>query len=115
MPIGGLFGRTWYNECMNSDLLSRITIEPGKCGGRPCIRGERIRVTSFAATVCYRIDVYTVQIVSSAKKDVRRLDGSVRRRVLAAFHALESNPRPHGCKKLVDETISGDFALATIA
>lgn len=23
----------------------RITIEPGKCGGRPCIRGMRIRVT----------------------------------------------------------------------
>ena len=30
---------------MNSDLLSRITIEPGKCGGRPCIRGFRLRVT----------------------------------------------------------------------
>lgn len=24
-------------------LLSRITIEEGKCGGRPCIRGMRIR------------------------------------------------------------------------
>jgi uncharacterized protein (DUF433 family) len=30
---------------MNVDLLSRITIEPGKCGGRPCIRGMRMRVT----------------------------------------------------------------------
>jgi uncharacterized protein (DUF433 family) len=30
---------------MESDLLSRITIEPGKCGGRPCIRGKRMRVT----------------------------------------------------------------------
>ena len=30
---------------MNEDeLLKRITIEPGKCGGRPCIRGMRIRV-----------------------------------------------------------------------
>ncbi len=27
------------------NLLERITVEPGKCGGRPCIRGERIRVT----------------------------------------------------------------------
>jgi uncharacterized protein (DUF433 family) len=27
-----------------SPLLSRITIEPGKCGGRPCIRGYRLRV-----------------------------------------------------------------------
>lgn len=30
---------------MNSALLSRITIESGKCGGRPCIRGFRLRVT----------------------------------------------------------------------
>jgi len=29
---------------MNTELLQRITIEPGKCGGRPCIRGKRIRV-----------------------------------------------------------------------
>jgi len=27
-----------------SDLLQRITTEPGKCGGKPCIRGMRIRV-----------------------------------------------------------------------
>ena len=29
---------------MNVELLKRITIEPGKCGGRPCIRGMRMRV-----------------------------------------------------------------------
>lgn len=28
-----------------SELLSRITVEPGKMGGKPCIRGLRIRVT----------------------------------------------------------------------
>ena len=27
-----------------SDLLDRITINPAQCGGRPCIRGMRIRV-----------------------------------------------------------------------
>jgi uncharacterized protein (DUF433 family) len=27
-----------------TDLLERITQEEGKCGGRPCIRGMRIRV-----------------------------------------------------------------------
>jgi len=32
-------------ENMNSSLLDRITVEPGKCGGRPCIRGQRMRVT----------------------------------------------------------------------
>lgn len=26
-------------------LLSRITVNPKQCGGRPCIRGMRIRVT----------------------------------------------------------------------
>ena len=28
-------------------LLERITVEPGKCGGRPCLRGLRIRVTDI--------------------------------------------------------------------
>jgi uncharacterized protein (DUF433 family) len=32
---------------MSSDRLRRITIEAGKCGGRPCIRGQRIRVTDI--------------------------------------------------------------------
>ena len=27
-----------------SELLARITSEPDKCGGKPCIRGMRIRV-----------------------------------------------------------------------
>ena len=30
---------------MNLERLNRITLEDGKCGGRPCIRGQRIRVT----------------------------------------------------------------------
>ncbi len=29
---------------MSSDLLDRITFNPRQCGGRPCIRGMRIRV-----------------------------------------------------------------------
>ncbi|MGK7924558.1 MAG: DUF433 domain-containing protein [Spirulina sp.] len=28
-----------------SELLSRITVNPRQCGGRPCIRGMRIRVS----------------------------------------------------------------------
>ncbi len=27
------------------ELLDRITIDPEQCGGRPCIRGMRIRVS----------------------------------------------------------------------
>jgi uncharacterized protein (DUF433 family) len=30
---------------MNVELLKRITIKSGKCGGRLCIRGMRMRVT----------------------------------------------------------------------
>jgi uncharacterized protein (DUF433 family) len=30
-----------------SDLLSRITINPKQCSGRPCIRGMRIRVSDI--------------------------------------------------------------------
>lgn len=31
----------------SSDLLRRITIRPEQCGGRPCIRGMRIRVADI--------------------------------------------------------------------
>ena len=30
---------------MSTERLKRITVEEGKCGGRPCIRGLRIRVS----------------------------------------------------------------------
>lgn len=28
-----------------ADLLNRITVRPEQCGGRPCIRGMRVRVS----------------------------------------------------------------------
>ncbi|MBI3362644.1 MAG: DUF433 domain-containing protein [Chloroflexi bacterium] len=28
-----------------ADLIERITVNPRQCGGRPCIRGMRIRVS----------------------------------------------------------------------
>jgi len=39
----------WWQSsgAMKDDLLKRVTIEAGKCGGRPCIRGMRIRVTDI--------------------------------------------------------------------
>ena len=33
----------------NMAPLERITIDPKQCGGRPCIRGMRIRVTDILA------------------------------------------------------------------
>jgi uncharacterized protein (DUF433 family) len=32
---------------MNQQRVARITLEPGKCGGSPCIRGYRIRVADI--------------------------------------------------------------------
>jgi uncharacterized protein (DUF433 family) len=32
---------------VSQSLLDRITIEPGKCGGRPCICGSRMRVSDL--------------------------------------------------------------------
>ena len=30
---------------LQDELLSRVTLNPRQCGGRPCIRGMRIRVS----------------------------------------------------------------------
>jgi uncharacterized protein (DUF433 family) len=38
-----MFGIT--GKSMNLERLQRITVEADRCGGRPCIRGLRIRVT----------------------------------------------------------------------
>ncbi len=32
---------------MTKDRLTRITIDDAQCGGRPCVRGMRIRVTDI--------------------------------------------------------------------
>jgi uncharacterized protein (DUF433 family) len=37
-------GRSSMPEKAMANLLERITINPDQCGGRPCIRGMRIRV-----------------------------------------------------------------------
>jgi uncharacterized protein (DUF433 family) len=31
----------------NMTLAERITVDPNQCGGRPCIRGLRVRVTDI--------------------------------------------------------------------
>lgn len=36
-----------YAPLTRPELLERITQTPGQCGGRPCIRGMRIRVTDI--------------------------------------------------------------------
>jgi uncharacterized protein (DUF433 family) len=45
---------------MTEMLLTRITREPGKLGGRPCIRGLRIRV----------MDVLDMLAAGASRKDI---------------------------------------------
>lgn len=43
-----------------NDLLNRITQTPGQCGGRPCIRGMRIRVTDILEMFAENVSVTEV-------------------------------------------------------
>ncbi len=38
------------------DLLSRITIRPDQCHGRPCVRGMRIRVADILTMLADGVD-----------------------------------------------------------
>jgi uncharacterized protein (DUF433 family) len=40
-----------------SKLLTRITQTPGQCGGRPCIRGMRIRVSDILEMLAENVSV----------------------------------------------------------
>ncbi len=41
----------------HNSLLDRITQIPGQCGGRPCIRGMRIRVTDILEMLAENINI----------------------------------------------------------
>lgn len=45
---------------------------------------------------------YRIGISPSAARQLRKLDGSARRRIQAAIELLGQDPRPAGAKKLVD-------------
>ena len=68
-------------------LTSRITFNPDQCGGRPCIRGMRIRVTdvldllanglSFQEILAEMPDLETEDIVACLQFATRRIDHPV--------------------------------------
>lgn len=55
----GTKSKDLLNSPMSSmtSLLNRITQTPGQCGGRPCIRGMRIRVTDILAMLAENVSV----------------------------------------------------------
>lgn len=44
---------------------------------------------------------YTIEYLPAAAREVRKLDTTIRRRVLAAIEKLAHDPRPHGSEQLV--------------
>jgi uncharacterized protein (DUF433 family) len=71
-----------YHEAMN--FLERITVNPEQCGGRPCIRGMRIRVIdvlgllaaglSFEEILSEMPDLEREDIQAALQHAVSRLD-----------------------------------------
>jgi len=70
-----------------SDWLNRITVNPEQCGGRPCIRGMRIRVIdvldllasglSAAEVLAELPDLEPEDITAALKFAARKVDHSV--------------------------------------
>jgi uncharacterized protein (DUF433 family) len=60
--IARALATAWPTDTTMSDLLERITIDPAQCGGRPCIRGMRIRV----------IDVIELLAAGNTPSDILR-------------------------------------------
>jgi uncharacterized protein (DUF433 family) len=54
-------------------LLDRITINPDQCGGRPCLRGMRIRVTDVLDLLAAGLsaDEVVAELPSLELEDVR--------------------------------------------
>ncbi|MCE2711655.1 MAG: DUF433 domain-containing protein [Cryomorphaceae bacterium] len=45
---------------MDEKLLARITFEPDKCGGKPCIRGMRIRVSDILSLLANEMTIEAI-------------------------------------------------------
>lgn len=68
------------------ELAERITVDPKQCGGRPCIRGMRIRVTDVLDPLANGLsteqvlnempDLEVEDVYASLRFAIRRLDYS---------------------------------------
>ena len=72
---------------MTTNLIERITVNPNQCGGRPCIRGMRIRVIDVLelqaaglgpAEILEELPDLTIEDIQAvARYAIRRLDHRV--------------------------------------
>jgi mRNA interferase RelE/StbE len=49
--------------------------------------------------------MYRIVITSRAERELRRLDKSIKNRIVTAINSLAEHPRPHGCLKVKGENI----------
>lgn len=54
-----------------SNSLNRITVNPQQCGGRPCVRGMRIRVADILDLLAHNL---TVEQILEEMPDLERED-----------------------------------------
>ncbi len=81
------FNKLQIGGSVMSKPINRITFNPDQCGGRPCIRGMRIRVTdvldllasglSFNKILAEMPDLEYEDIVASIQFATRRIDHPV--------------------------------------
>lgn len=57
---------------MNTQLLERITFNPNQCGGKPCVRNMRIRVTDVIELLANGLT--PEQIIEEELPDLERED-----------------------------------------
>lgn len=70
-------------ETGGMDVVSRITTDPRKCGGRPCVRGMRIRVTDVLDLLAAGLSQEAIldEMPDLEAEDVRACIQFARRRV----------------------------------
>jgi uncharacterized protein (DUF433 family) len=64
-------------------LLSRITVNPNQCGGRPCVRGMRIRVSDVLDLFAAGLDAALIleEMPDLEKDDLKACLMYARRRI----------------------------------
>jgi len=75
---------------MSKNILDRITIEPGKCGGRPCIRDYRLRVK----------DVLELQAGGATSEEILRECDFLETDDIRACHQYADAQAGHGLIRL---------------
>ncbi len=82
-----------------NDLLNRITIEPGKMGGQPCIRGQRLTVYTLLGAMAEGMLPLEIQLEwPSVEEDDLRAACA-----FASYNLQHYNPMRHGVCSICNE------------